>query len=199
MKRFVVVLGLLVCSIFLAGPVLAVPVTFDFSSPESLDHSALTLRVDDLQLDLLASDARGDEATITQNTDGLGVDRGGSDAAVLDGYGVDDLLIFSFRSSVSLISVDFSRIEEGDSFTLLVDDQRFYKSALETERFDFLSESLTGERFVFSADENKADYRIRQMVVDDLSAAPVPEPSSWIVLLIGLGCLVVGSRLGRHC
>ena len=198
MKHSVFVLCLFVCVVFLASPVQAIPISFNFSSGENLELSSLALQTEGLQLAVAAADAAGAAAVITQTQEGLGVYRGGSDAKALDGYGVDDLLLFSFSSAVRLISVSFSLVEAGDSFTLLVDGNQYFKAPLLTPYVDFVAGNFVGKLFVFSADEDRADYRIQQIIVDDLSAAPVPEPSSWMLLSLGVAGLAGFGRFRRN-
>jgi len=189
MKRFVAVLCLTCCSLFLSWPVLAVPITFDFSTNEITNgsHPALYIQTMGLNVQVSASeDPHQTPLLVHKYTGGLGVDSGSGDSKMVDNSGPDELLHFLFAKEVRLLQVIFSYVDSGDEYRLLVDGSLLLSEAIPSLVVNY---AANGSRFAFGATDSNDDYRIQQFTVDDLSAAPVPEPSTWILLLVGLAVL----------
>ncbi len=130
------------------------------------------------------------------SSNNLGVSSSASDGHDLDGGSssstsdLDEGLLFSFDQTVSLDFVDFDRFGSSDDFNLTVDgmlmllDFNSTSTSLlavasgSTSNFDF--SNIVGQEFLFWADGGSDDFRI-----DSMNVSAVPEPSS--ILLLGLG------------
>jgi len=197
MKSFVAVLCLTVCIILAGGPAQAVPITFDFSANPVADglYSEIDLQNSGVKVHIFATDEDDKGQTVSKLGSGLGVFSGGTESKVLDGSGPDEWLHFNFDAPVKLLQVMFSLVQATDGFSLWVDGALVNSEAIPlTGLADF---AVAGSRFDFGVMDNDDDYRIKKIVVDDFSVAPVPEPASWVLLSLGLAVLSTRVRRDR--
>ena len=91
----------------------------------------------------------------------------------------------------------FSLVQAGDDYSLMVDGTLSQAGAIPLSGVENFA--ITGHQFDFGVMGRDDDYRLQQIVVDDLSdsSAPVPEPATWVLLLVGLVGLVGRYKLRR--
>lgn len=137
---------------------------------------------------------------ITQNSEGLGVDNnngtGGSDGSDVDGFGSNDILIFSFLKPVKLFDVIFENVSGNDDFVFYLPGAT--PSGTENDivgPFGFGDEGffsfggLTTSTFGIGALGGNDDFR-----VSSIDVAAVPLPAAGFVLLSALAGAGVAYR-----
>lgn len=187
MKKTCVFFCLLV--LFGTPTVFALPVTFDLT----VSNTAFTYSAIPTNLTVGASFEGGNSAEVTWTTSGLGVlaSADGDTTKTLDGDALD-ALEFYFDRSVQLLMATFSWVNSQDHFSLLVDGLEAFEKRPVLESFDFSQLGLFGDHFTFSAADGDDSFRISSITVN--APAPVPEPSTWLLLSVGIGGLAFGRR-----
>jgi hypothetical protein len=128
--------------------------------------------------------------TVTRNGDGLGVDGGLLDDALLDGQ-IDERLTFSFDQAVRLISVTFTLFSGNDAYNVLVDfgsGLTPVASGSQTNPFVFAPNTV-GTTLRIAVDGNASEFRVSSITV-----AAVPLPAGGLLLLGGLAGLAALRR-----
>ncbi|MEH6525801.1 MAG: VPLPA-CTERM sorting domain-containing protein [Sneathiella sp.] len=140
-----------------------------------------------------------DSGNVTRNTNGMGVRSAGDGSGEVDGYGNDDVLIFSFDSAVKLISAEFTNVDY-DVFTLWFDDDgngSLYGDRVGTGNpgdpfgglYTFTSDYI-GTLFGFGAESSNDYWRVASITANSISAVPVPAALPLFgAALLGMGFL----------
>jgi hypothetical protein len=171
------------------GSAMATPVTFDFTNGlETYDTSSADFWGSDGTTMLTASATPEDKRNLYLGTAGLGVyaegDYANGENYQVDGWGIQESILFTFESNVTLLSATFGHVGSNDDFTLFVNDAEVLQ-ALITPQTPYVFENLwISDNFEFKALEKNDDFYIASITVDN---APVPEPTT--MLLFGTGLL----------
>jgi len=194
------------CVLFsISSGAMALPVTFDFSSASnSFEYSSSGLILEVLADSFDATGSLGGNVTWVGGS-GLGVEASGkSDSSkTLDGSGSDDLLTFDFGTKVQLGEITFASVGSTDEVRLLVDGLTVFDDYLDSSlttslnlvTFDFSPLQLFSEKFSLLAIDTNDSFRIKSITVDyNQQSAPVPEPSTWLLLSTGMAGLVYWRR-----
>jgi len=177
------------CVLAWTGSAMATPVVFDFTNGDgSWETSSADFWGNDGTTLLTASATPEEKRNLYLGSAGLGVYAAGDYAhnedSQIDGYGIDESILFTFQSNVTLLSATFGHVGSNDSFTLLIDNTEVLRDHL-TPRTPYVFESTwISDTFEFGAFENTDDFYIASITVD---TAPVPEPAT--MLLFGTGLL----------
>ncbi|GMR08007.1 MAG: hypothetical protein BMS9Abin26_1012 [Gammaproteobacteria bacterium] len=125
---------------------------------------------------------------IYDGSTGLGVKSYDGDNSDLDGSRLLESLVFTFDRTVTLTSIFFGSMGSNDDFNLDVGGANVLRdvapnpsgsSALRNSAF--LLSGYTGSVFRIWADASSDDFRVGNVVVQ-----PVPEPTTWLMMLLGL-------------
>ena len=155
-----------------------------------------------------------DFAMVTRDDDGLGVEIGHKDQGGTDGHrDTDDVIVFDFGSAVRIIDLVFGDADNSDDFRLFGGDltlqSSFSLSGSHHDRALFsFSDGWTTSRFGIGAIDINDNFRILSLTVDRIVADPspelpgvpgVPEPSTWLMMIVGWGlALSLSRRRGRR-
>ncbi|MBO1254723.1 hypothetical protein J3L16_03360 [Alteromonas sp. 5E99-2] len=237
----------LLCGI-VSGPTLAVPVTIDFSnlggqngaSAISLDDlapdaGALSLGIDADTFNLVSFAPFGPFSTFSLNNDrtsvidtnqffgdeGLGARDFNDGDDDIDGFGDNDILLFSFSREVTLLSVGFDNIlGNADDFIGFAANEVFgsgvnFLAALidvpniegDDGLFVLGNGGIDASFFGFGALENNDSFRITSLTIDvatlgggnpdDVNPPSVAVSAPSSTLLIGLGLILTGFVVRR--
>ena len=188
MKKFLAT-TLTFCMLAWAGSSMATPVEFNFTGGAG---TYTTISADFWGSDgittLTASANPVDKRYLYLGSAGLGVYADGDYAnfqdSQVDGYGIDESILFTFENNVTLLSATFGHVGSNDHFTLLIDNTQVLQDLLTARTpYDF-GDKLNSNMFEFSAIDDDDDFYIASITVD---TAPVPEPAT--MLLFGTGLL----------
>lgn len=106
-------------------------------------------------------------------------------------------LLVNFSSTVNAFSFDLVN-EIADTYTLLANNgltQTFVVAANATQSFSLSGAGITN--FTIAASGSRFDFAIDNLVFNTTAAA-VPEPASWAMMLLGFGAIGGAMRLGRR-
>ena len=129
------------------------------------------------------------------NEGGLGVDRGGFDSNDVDGFGPNDIIVFSFSEAVTLSSASFASFDGllPDEFVLFAgDDLAGLTAFTEFAIGDLVALDVAGRVFGIGARSFEDDF-----VITALDFAPVPLPGAAALMVAGLGGLGVARRRAK--
>lgn len=163
-----------------------------------LEMSAYIINNDGLGVISSSLLVAGDDVGIYVSTsDNLGVVMASGDLHSIDGGNssttdLDEGILFSFTQLVSLEYASFDLFTGDDDFNLTVDGvlQLYDFNATDTstlayqasgEPNEFYFSNIIGQEFLFWADAGNDEFRIGRLEVQ-----AVPEPSTWLLLGIGL-------------
>lgn len=242
MKMTKVTLYSAVSAVFMATAAAAAPVTINFDGLGAENGSenitigglapglgGLSLTLDADTFRLISQAPQGPADTFTLNGDDtavLNTTQGGGDQGIgvldaadnnddVDGFGDNDIVLFNFSRSVSLLSIRFDNVQDpllgigngaddflgfasdavlnpGDPFQAILTD--IPNIIGDDGLFTLSAPGVAGSFFGIGALENNDSWRIRSITVD---VAPIPLPAAFPLLLAGLGGLVLAGRRRR--
>ena len=129
------------------------------------------------------------------NDGGLGVDRGFFDSDDVDGFGPNDIIVFSFSQAVTLNAASFASFDGflPDEFVLFAgDDLGDLTAFTEFAIGDRVALDVVGRVFGIGARSFEDDF-----VVTALDFAPVPIPGAAALMITGLGGLGLARRRAK--
>ena len=190
--------------LFTINPAQASIVTFDFMGGGAKNKTELTFNSGGITLIATGKNLNGNAGMIHWAPKGLGI-RFGAGGGELDGIEELTLALGSVGTSeisqADLVSITFSKLQSGDSYTLTVDGG-VSASHLLTGLYDDDDDNYTddayavqnvlrtGKAFTFSVPTTpNNDYRIAAISFDNIVHAP--EPGTFILVGIGLLSLAV--------
>lgn len=202
-KRLLIPAAAVMLSFFTLPNVASASTTFNFLGGDSAIHSVINQTIDGISLTVMPQFSIDPASTLSptwydfagqvgrgiyDGSTGLGVKSYDGDNSDLDGSRLLESLVFTFDSTVSLTSIFFGGMGSNDDFNLDVDGVNVLRdvapnpsgiSALRNSAF--LLSGYTGSVFRIWADGSSDDFRVGNVVVQ-----PVPEPTTWLMMLMGL-------------
>ena len=164
--------------------------TFDFSGPAGTAPS-YSYNVDGIGLTVTAQSYLVQAPlAVTRASGGHGVNAGRFDSNELDGFGVNEVLIFTFDQEVTLGDVAFSSVGLFDTFSFFAGANTpwDFSGAALASNFDL--SGYTGTVFGIGTINPLSSFRIASLeaTAKDVTA-PVPLPAAGFVLLGGVAAL----------
>lgn len=169
--------------------------TFDFSGPTG-SGSSYSYNVDGIGLTITAQSYLVEAPlTVTRASGGHGVNSGRFDSNELDGFGINEVLIFTFDQEVTLGNVAFSNVGWLDTFSFFSGSNTpwDFSGAALASNFDL--SGYTGTVFGIGTINPLSSFRIASLEATATDApAPVPLPAAGFVLLGGVAALAAVRR-----
>ena len=165
------------------------PIQYDFSNgtdPNTFDYSSLDFTVGGVIVTATATyDGFIEAAGVNWLGGGLGVESPvpNNDNNNIDGQGQDDYLTFTFDFAVELTAFNFGNDDNTDEFDLYVGTTRVLRNQETDVGWATFATPYVGTSFTVRANQNNDNFAVKNMRVN--ATAPVPEPST--ILLMGLG------------
>lgn len=184
---------------FAVSAVAAQAATFNFTGAPNSNNPSLSYTVDGIGLTVTAqSYLFGAPLTVNTAAEGLGVRTSGLDNSnQIDGFGVAEVLIFSFDREVELKSVAFSLVHRLDTFSFFVGADTPWDLTEVSFASDFDLSGYTGTVFGIGTINPLSAFRIASIEAVDAAPAPVPVPAAAFALMGGLGALTALRRRRR--
>lgn len=187
-----------------AGSAMATPVTFDFTGGNGTwDTDSYDFTGDD-HFSVVTATAFPDidSRNLYLGPRGLGV-FGGIDYAQgensqVDGWGIDESIIFSFAQDVTFLSISFEDISSNDDFVFTSNGNSIFDIDIPLAHSTghthyFTGETWVSDTFEVGAIDSDEDFYISSITVD-VSNAPVPEPTTMLLFSTGFLGLIAYNR-----
>jgi hypothetical protein len=138
----------------------------------------------------IPDDTVATQGQIGQYSGGLGISQPGSDSHQVDGYGVDELLVFAFSETVQFISAKFTYVGSDDGFEFWFDqgmdsslngDYQFTADIPDSLVY-VLTDTYISDLFGIGAVYKKHDFKLHSITV-----SPVPLPAALPLFAGALG------------